>query len=189
MAAAQHFSPDDSACYSSRRLEILFERCFLEDYHTRLIGGALEPLYRPGRGTALHQLYYRQDYFASALHEVAHWCIAGQRRRQQEDFGYWYAPDGRDQKTQRSFEQVEAKPQALEWHFSRACGYRFRLSVDNLDGCSDGGPSEHFRQSVLDQATVWDVEGLQQRAANFVDALRKEFRPQRNEPFTLVELD
>jgi elongation factor P hydroxylase len=155
MAAAQHFSPDDSACYSSRRLEILFERCFLEDYHTRLIGGALEPLYRPGRGTALHQVYYRQDYFASALHEVAHWCIAGQRRRQQEDFGYWYAPDGRDQKTQRSFEQVEVKPQALEWHFSRACGYRFRLSVDNLmlRACHIGRPvlsTPCARNSALD---------------------------------------
>ncbi len=50
--------------------------------------------------------------FASALHEISHWCIAGKARRELVDFGYWYCPDGRDAMTQSQFEDVEVKPQA-----------------------------------------------------------------------------
>ena len=101
--------------YDSRRLEEVFNRCFLLTENTRLVGGSAEPLYRPaGDGQEQHLLYYREDYFASALHEVAHWCIAGEARRQLVDFGYWYAPEGRDSQQQRAFESVEVKPQALE---------------------------------------------------------------------------
>ncbi len=43
----------------------------------------------------------RTDFFASALHEISHWCVAGKARREQVDFGYWYCPDGRDAMTQK----------------------------------------------------------------------------------------
>ena len=83
-----------------------------------------EPYYQPATGECdMHRLFYRSDYFASALHEVAHWCIAGERRRQLADFGYWYTPDGRSPQQQSAFEAVEAKPQPLDWFFSLACGY------------------------------------------------------------------
>jgi len=55
-----------------------FNRCFVQS-HTKLVGGASEPLYEPGKQEA--RVYFREDYASSALHEIAHWCIAGADRR------------------------------------------------------------------------------------------------------------
>jgi elongation factor P hydroxylase len=177
--------------FCPRRLERVFVDCFYRDYLTLLVGGAREPLYQPASEVGgIHRIHYREDYFASALHEVAHWCIAGERRRELTDFGYWYSPDGRTAEQQRAFERVECKPQALEWHFARACGYRFRISVDNLDGLAalpDG--SGGFRRQVLQQARHWQSHGLPERARRFTAALRREFSPAAADaPFTLAEL-
>lgn len=163
--------------FAAARLEQVFSSCFARHWQTRLVGGASEPYYQPASGPhGVHLLHYRSDYFASALHEVAHWCIAGERRRQVPDFGYWYAPDGRDSEQQAAFEGVESKPQALEWLFSLACGYRFCISVDNIaaaQACAhDSGP---FRQRVLKRARAWQQDGLPQRAALFFQALAGEF--------------
>jgi elongation factor P hydroxylase len=166
-AAVEHFN--------AARLEQVFTTCFAQRWRTVLEGGASEPYYQPASGQGeMHRLFYRSDYFASALHEVAHWCIAGERRRQLADFGYWYAPDGRSPQQQAAFEAVEAKPQALEWFFSRACGYRFRISVDNL-GASGEHDTEPFRRRVLAQACTWQQAGLPQRAQLFFNALALEF--------------
>ncbi len=181
-----------AAEHCPRRLEQVFAACFRKKYRTALVGGAPEPLYQPARVPGqLHLLHYREDYFASALHEVAHWCIAGPRRRELVDFGYWYTPDGRCASQQRAFEAVEYRPQALEWHFARACGYRFRISLDNLDG-GDGQArdSASFKDRVLEQARVWQVRGLPARAHHFVLALRREFGRNGQEPgFALAALD
>ena len=167
----------DSVLFAACRLEVIFTTCFAAEYRTRLSGGAQEPLYQPAADPAgEHQLWYREDYFASALHETAHWCIAGSKRRELLDFGYWYAPDGRNQSQQQAFELAESKPQALEWLFSRACGYRFCLSADNLDGFDGQVPdSSHFRQRVFEQARLWQRHGLPPRAARFFQALSHEF--------------
>ncbi len=175
------------------RLERVFNQCFLDEFCTRLVGGAEEPLYQPAQTLGeYHVLHYRGDYFASALHEVAHWCIAGAERRQQIDFGYWYAPDGRSAKKQQAFECVERKPQALEWFFSQACGYRFRVSADNLGGAIDTMPdTAAFRVSVLDQALHWQRIGLPHRADTFFDRLCCEFGTTwsfRQLPFLLADL-
>ena len=132
----------------------------------------MEPLYKVGAGED-HQLIYRQDFCASALHEVAHWCIAGEQRRQHLDYGYWYAPDGRDAMQQRQFEQVEIKPQALEWHFALACQLQFRISVDNLDG--DVGAGGVFARAVAEQAQQYCHQHLPARAEHFRLALAREF--------------
>lgn len=122
-----------SSGFHAARLERVFSDCFAAQWNTVLAGGVEEPFYRPATNVqGPHLLHYRSDFFASALHEAAHWCIAGERRLQQADFGYWYAPDGRNPTQQQAFEAVEVKPQALEWLFSLACGYRFSVSVDNL---------------------------------------------------------
>ena len=93
--------------YDSSRLEAVFNQCFQEGYRTRLYGGAEEPLYQPATASdSYHALRYRADYFASALHEIAHWCIAGRQRRLLSDFGYWYTPEGRSSDQQRAFEDV-----------------------------------------------------------------------------------
>ena len=96
-------------------LRRIFDQLFLHQYNTCLRGGGAEPIYLPASSCGeLHRVIFRHDYFSSALHEVAHWCIAGPLRRQQVDYGYWYVPDGRDAQQQLRFEQVEARPQALE---------------------------------------------------------------------------
>ena len=93
----------------------LFDECFLADLNTCLLGGYPEPEYLPADAShPHHRILFTRDYFRSALHEVAHWCVAGPERRLMPDFGYWYAPDGRTAEQQRTFESVEVKPQALE---------------------------------------------------------------------------
>lgn len=159
------------AVFNAADLERLFAGCFAAGYNTRLVGGASEPLYQPAsepRGEDL--IFYREDYFASALHEVAHWCIAGPQRRRQVDFGYWYAPDGRTAAQQRAFERVEYKPQALEWLFSKACRFPFSVSLDNLDGEREPDSGD-FRRAILSQAQRWQHDGLPTRAALFFEAL------------------
>lgn len=147
----------------------LFNRCFQQCYITRLCGGGTEPVYRPAEGSKLAEIVFTHDYFASALHEVAHWCIAGAKRREQEDYGYWYAPDGRTEEQQKLFEKVEIKPQAMEWMFTKACGRKFHLSSDNLN--SDIGASHDFKLAVFDQVKYYCQHGLPERARIYAEAL------------------
>lgn len=152
-------------------LAVVFHQVFLLPFNTELIGGADEPIYRPANSqNNRHRLFYRQDYLSSALHEIAHWCIAGPARLLCEDFGYWYNPDGRSPEQQQIFEKAEVKPQALEWIFSMACGQRFSVSVDNLEGARVGGSS--FKQDVVNQALAWcRKDALPTRARLFVSQL------------------
>ncbi len=147
-------------------LERVFNGLFAERLNTVLRGGADEPLYRPGEPNVI---LYREDYFASALHEIAHWCVAGTERRKLVDFGYWYEPDGRSAERQAEFEQVEVKPQALEWVFADACGWDFRLSADNFE--AGLGPSDEFAAAVSEEKARMAREGLPVRAGWFVEGL------------------
>ncbi|MGB2280616.1 MAG: elongation factor P hydroxylase, partial [Pseudomonadales bacterium] len=89
------------------------------------------------------------------------------------DFGYWYRPDGRTAQQQAEFEQVEVKPQALEWIFTRACQRQFHASADNLSGTNtDDRP---FRMAVAKQARSYVQQGLPERADLWAQALQKEF--------------
>ena len=64
---------------------------------------------------------------------------------------------------------MEARPQALEWLFSLACGYRFHVSADNLGAPDDvNGGNLAFKQQVLVQALAWQERGLPQRAQRFL---------------------
>ena len=113
----------------------IFNQCFEQSDHTQLLLGGDEPLYLPKSSAyPYHRIYLARGYFSSGLHEVAHWLIAGKARRELEDYGYWYIPDGRQAIEQEAFEKVECKPQALEWILSDACAYPFQVSVDNLNG-------------------------------------------------------
>ena len=47
-----------------------FEDCFAS-FGTVLVGGAEEPLYRPSQGGEPAKLVFREDFPASALHEIA----------------------------------------------------------------------------------------------------------------------
>lgn len=152
----------------------LFDGLFRERYNTILVLGQSEPVYLPADDQSPHhRVIFAHGYFASALHEIAHWCIAGAKRRRQEDYGYWYRPDGRTQQEQVAFEQVEIKPQALEWIFSVAAGHPFVFSADNLTGNSSA--SHSFKRAVWEQVQTFLREGLPKRASLFAHALRRHF--------------
>ena len=155
-------------------LERLFAECFTQGFATRLVGGAEEPLYLPAEAEGqLHCIFYRQDFFASALHEVAHWCIAGAVRRTQVDYGYWYAADGRNRDQQHDFDRVEVKPQAIEWHFALAACHPFRISNEKLS--QQASSSGQFAASVAQQAGHYCQSGLPERAEQFRQRLAGHF--------------
>lgn len=148
----------------------LFKNCFFDTYNTLLIKGEDEPLYLPATNEQSHNLiFFARGFFASALHECSHWMIAGEHRRTLVDFGYWYVPDGRNNEEQALFQKVEVKPQAIEWIFSQACGYRFRTSIDNLNGSESD--TRAFQEAVYHQVLQYCKEGLSERASCFRNAL------------------
>ena len=158
------------------RLIKLFDQSFYHSHNTRLIRGGHEPVYYPAsEQCSYHRIVFAHGFFTSALHEIAHWCIAGEQRRQLLDYGYWYNADGRTKEQQKVFESVEVKPQAVEWMLSKAAGIAFRISADNLDGeYTDPQP---FKQAVLKQVQSYCQTGLPARAGFFHDQLIGEFNP------------
>lgn len=167
---------------NSQVLVTLFDACFSDSENTRMCAGAIEPFYVPANMSAefsdgeiisnepYARVYSRYDYAASVMHEVAHWCIAGEARRAQVDYGYWYEPDGRTQAQQATFELVEVKPQALERILCMAAGMTFRLSADNVADplCR---PSGSFHTAVHAQTHRYLNDGLPKRAQCFAEAL------------------
>ncbi|MFT4769633.1 MAG: elongation factor P hydroxylase [Glaciecola sp.] len=149
----------------------VFNDLFLESYSTCLQGSAIEPLYEPETRGVPARISFRADYVSSALHEIAHWSIAGAARRARIDYGYWYDPDGRSEKAQANFMAAEAWPQALEWCFSQACGIPFRLSLDNLDAPPDPAVNQAFASAVFEEANRFALQGLPPRAMMMFQAL------------------
>ncbi|NUY56332.1 MULTISPECIES: elongation factor P hydroxylase [Salinivibrio] len=154
----------------------LFNQTFLATFNTELLLGGDEPIYLPANSNhPHHRVIFARGFFASALHEIAHWTIAGEKRRQLEDYGYWYHPDGRDADTQAAFEAVEVKPQAIEWILAASCGFRFQVSCDNLSGVE---PDRHafagkVRHQVIDYLSDAEASSaLPVRAKQFSDTLR-----------------
>jgi elongation factor P hydroxylase len=127
----------------------LFNTLFA-DQQVILVRSDGEPEYFPAQNDKPARIEFAHGFFASALHEISHWCVAGNARRQLSDFGYWYAPDGRSAAQQRAFERVEIKPQALECLFTLACGRNFQISQDNLFADFDTSSST-FASDVYQQ--------------------------------------
>ncbi len=161
----------DGLLLTALDLEAVFDSLFLERHRVRLRGGGDEPLYEPPTAAGPGRIVYREDFFASALHEVAHWCVAGALRRGRLDYGYWYAPDGRTPAQQAEFERVEVAPQALEWVFSEACGAPFVPSADNVE--AGLGASESFVRALAARKTALEGGLLRGRALRFRDALAR----------------
>lgn len=159
-----------SQMHDPEQLIQLFNQCFEQTENTILVRGDNEPIYLPADECHSQcRLIFAHGYFASALHEISHWCIAGTERRKLVDFGYWYRPDGRTAEEQKEFEQVEIRPQALEWIFHMASNHSFRISVDNLSG--EVSDNSRFKQDVKREVDLMIREGLPRRGEIFTQAL------------------
>ena len=154
----------------------LFDDTFYQRYNTRLVKGDDEPVYLPSNAQCdFNQIVFAHGYYASALHEISHWCLAGEARRKVEDFGYWYEPDGRDQIQQSAFEQVEIKPQAIEWALCVAANKDFDVSTDNLSGT---GITDRFtfKKRVYQQVCIYLEQGFPKDAQHFIKTLAEYYK-------------
>lgn len=155
------------------RIARAFNQTFYPTHQTVMEGGGAEPLYEPAAGRQPARIVHTYDYPASALHEAAHWCIAGPARRGQRDYGYWYEPGPRNRIQRTAFFAVEAKVQALEAVFASSCGVRFVVSADDFAATPD--ELARFSRIVREQIDVSLSSVLPARARRFRDALRAEF--------------
>ena len=144
----------------------LLNKKYLYQYETRIIGGFDEPFYCTFREGQQAEIQFSHDYVRSALHELSHWCVAGVERRKIDDFGYWYAADGRNQQQQDEFFKVEIKPQTIEWAFSIVAGVDFEASVDNLHNQVDG--SKEFEQNLHKQMQQYLNNGFPKRVSEIL---------------------
>ena len=160
----------------------LFNQLFEYSEETILVPGGDEPLYIPKSDIyPVNRIIFTQDYYSSALHEIAHWCIASKERRKLPDYGYWYNPHRESATDQQLFEQAEAKPQAIEWIFSMAAGIRFFISADNLSRNNEVSLS--FKKCLYEHALHYLTVGLPMRAQQFNEQLLAFY--QRNHLFNL----
>lgn len=150
---------------------ILHFNHWFSHHNVNLVRGDFEPEYFPATADAPARIQFAHGFFNSALHEISHWTIAGEERRKQPDLGYWYAPDGRTAEQQALFEQVEIKPQAIEWMFATAFGRKFRVSLDNLTG--EGGDGACFKDNVYAQLQRYfrGEAKLPRDAKRFIDCI------------------
>jgi elongation factor P hydroxylase len=157
---------------SALRIAAVFNREFAVSHRTMMAGGSVEPLYLPVRGSELALVAYTLDYPASALHEAAHWCLAGTTRRQRRDYGYWYVPGPRNAEQRRAFFAAELDVQALEAEFARVAGVKFVVSADDFEAPVE--ELEAFARRVHLRSAVYRRH-LPERAARMRAALAVEF--------------
>ena len=118
-------------------------------------GGASEPFYQAPKGNRPAILFFGGDFVRSLFHELAHYCLAGDMRRQIDDFGYWYSPCGRSSKEQKQFEQVEARPQGLEKLFCEIWAVPFSPSLDDFSGRkASAGFLEKLEHAYIEMKTT-----------------------------------
>jgi elongation factor P hydroxylase len=147
----------------------IFESTFFKEFNTQLICGDDEPIYLPAdESYPCHRIVFAHGYYASALHEIAHWLVAGEQRRLIEDYGYWYEPDGRSAAQQAEFEAVEIVPQAIEWAIAVSCGFKFDVSVDNLSGIEIDRLG--FKHKVHAQLLSYLENGFSERTTAMLNA-------------------
>lgn len=148
---SQNQNDDELTQWLIHLFNSMFAKTNMDGVPTILVRGDGEPEYFASRDGNPARIEFAHGFFASALHEISHWCVAGKKRRQLDDFGYWYVADGRDEATQKLFEQVEIKPQAIECLLNLALSRYFYVSQDNLNADFDTSNST-FANDVYLQA-------------------------------------
>ncbi|MBJ9957690.1 elongation factor P hydroxylase [Acinetobacter courvalinii] len=171
---------------------ILHFNHWFSHHNVTLVKGDFEPEYFPAENGQPARIQFAHGFFNSALHEISHWSISGAQRRLLPDLGYWYAPDGRTAEQQALFEQVEIKPQAIEWLFAKAFSRKFRVSLDNLTG--DGGNGQQFKDHVFAQLQDYfsGEAKLPRDAAHFIHYIclcTRHGRPLQLDEFKREDLD
>lgn len=158
-----------SNAFNYQDLIQIFESTFLSDFNTQLVCGTDEPIYLPAdNDVSYHRIIFAHGFYASALHELAHWLVAGEKRRLLEDYGYWYEPDGRSAAQQTEFEKVEIVPQAIEWAVALSCGFKFDVSADNLSGIEIDRFA--FKHKVYQQLLGYLDNGFSPRTTQLINA-------------------
>ncbi len=157
----------------AQRIAAVFNTLFAEPYRTVMQGGGREPLYEPPTAHSTGRVIYTQDYPCSALHEAAHWCLAGAARRLRRDYGYWYVPGPRDVTQRARFFAAELPVQSLEAAFARAAGVRFVISAD--DFAAPACEFDAFAERVQQRIESMSIASLPQRARAFHTALTQTF--------------
>ena len=138
-----------------------FNALFEARYRVQLRGGGAEPDYFPPTESAPGALVAREDFATSALHEAAHWCVAGAARRALPDYGYVYLPPPRSAIDQQLFFSSELRNQAVELYLAVSAGVAFRASADDPDlGFSDLAAFELEVRALVAQ---WQGPALLQR--------------------------
>jgi elongation factor P hydroxylase len=164
----------------------IFDNLFEKSERVVLRGGYEEPFYKAPSEDECGEIRFTKDYISSALHEVAHWCVAGTKRRKIDDFDYWYTPDGRNEKQQKVFFQVEVMPQAYELCLSLAAEVNFNISADNLGGINF--PIESFKNNVLKKVEELLDNNLRGRHEMLMEALQMKFGEQDLETLNIISL-
>ena len=161
----------------------IFNATFASSYNTRLVKGADEPIYMPAN-TDFEQysrcdhnrIIFAHGFYASAMHEIAHWLVAGPARHELVDFGYWYIADGRNASEQAAFEKVEIVPQAIEWMLAVAAGFDYKVSADNLSGIVIDRLA--FQHKIYDQVRYYLEHGVASRTQQLIAALQAFYQTQ-----------
>lgn len=141
----------------------------------RLVGGADEPVYLPGRGARPAWIRYARDHAASVLHELAHWCLATPAERNLVDYGLQYRPPPRTPAEQRRFHRAELPVQALEKLLCAACGVAFQVSDDN-PGQDYPAERARFARRVDEACAALCREGPGADAARLLDGIAPAWR-------------
>ena len=97
-------------------------------------GGASEPFYQAPKGNRPAILFFREDFVRSLFHELAHYSLAGDMRRQIDDFGYWYCPVAGHRGNKSNLSRLKARPQGLEKLFCEIWAVPFSPSLDDFSG-------------------------------------------------------
>lgn len=108
----------------------IFNTTLGSSYNTVLLGGSDEPFYFPSVEGSKSVILYTRDYVRSALHELAHWSIAGEEGRNLIDYGCEYNPPPRTVTEQQDFFLAELKVQALEKIYCDILHLDFCVSSD-----------------------------------------------------------
>lgn len=156
-----------------------FNAWALPQWNVRLVGGFEEPLYLPAEENRPAEIQFTRDFLRSAFHELSHWCIAGEERRQLRDYGYWYRPDGRNAQQQEEFFRVEVKPQTIEREMTRLAGLEFEASLDNLSG--EPMDVSEFERRLDEQLAFYQTQGFPSRAERILNWMKTTLTVKQNE--------